>query len=122
MTGTLPATVGRLLTESEWKKTDGFSVFDFVFRDRPRRASPSHYLVRVGETQPGFDRSGFTHEEAAALVAEGTLRGLAVDHGSHVSINEHAQHALLDFLSETADLWQKFQGRLGEIERSGSVG
>jgi hypothetical protein len=92
----IPAVLPSML-ETPWEPSN-HSACDLVFNDREdtgRRTNPSHYIHRADEGKE--HNNGMTYAEAKGLVKSGALGRLIKDHGTHISINEHAQHAICDF-------------------------
>lgn len=117
----IPASVLAIL-QNRWKEADpSHSAFDAAFNDadarerRERRSDPSHYLIPPDRP---FDAAvdALTRAEAVSLVRGGVFGPLAkvCDNGV-VAINEHAQHALVDFCSEVYAAWDKYERRIAEV-------
>lgn len=108
------------LLRSMWAGADpDYSAFDSVFRDgdRQRLLDPSYYYMRpVRSLNPGL--SVWSHAEAAELIKGGAFGALAEVRADGITvINEHAQHALVDFCEEVYASWEKYQRRIAEAEK-----
>ena len=114
----IPTSVLNLLRQ-EWK-IDDHSTFEDNFReDIQRQNKPSYYNIWVGrKVENDFDV--FSHLEAKFLVDQNVFGPLATSDSKGVILNEHAQHALSDFLSEAYTAWKRFEERLAEVERTGA--
>ena len=119
----IPSSVLDLLRE-RWKEAEpGYSGFEAVFVSKPgdddRKRYPSYYHIAAGQKiENDFDR--FSHAEALALLSDGAFGSMAKTYNpaKDVSINEHAAHAMQDFLQETYSAWNKYRRRLEEIEQA----
>ena len=117
---TIPNSVLDVL-KNEWQAADpAYSAFDQVFNDKTdkqsRKAHPSYYYIREGkEVETNLDV--LSHAEALKLVNDGAFASLAkVQDDKSVTINEHAQHAMIDFCSEVYSAWHRYQRRLVQIQ------
>ena len=114
----IPASVQQLLNQ-QWEIKD-HSTFEDIFReDAQRREYPSYYHIRTGQ-EVETELDVFSYVEAKALVEENVFGNLAISNSGGLSINEHAQHALSDFLSEVYAAWKRYEERLAEVERVGT--
>lgn len=117
---TIPDSVLNLL-KHRWREADSdYASFDALFNDPidpERRTDPSYYHIRPGkEIETDFDT--ISHAEAMQLVNEGVFGTLAkVYEDDTVTINEHAQHALVDFCAEVYSAWVKYQQRISEVRK-----
>lgn len=112
--GPIPKSVLALLAE-RWK-TDYTTSFESVFYSYPvRRVDPSFYFFR--EESPDQDVNGLTQSEVEKLVSDGVFGGEAIPNSGFIAVNEHAQHALLDFCQEVYSGWDKYQRRLALAAR-----
>lgn len=106
-----------------WRFPDGYSAFDSVFNDDPhRQRDPAYYAIERGAEVEQLEFQRFSHAEAIALIRDGVFGSVAVDQGSRVMINEHAMHALDDFLCEVYAQWGKYLDRMKLVEGACVVG
>lgn len=111
----IPKSILHLLSEP-WRVEGEYSHFDAVFAKEKRRIDPSYYVIHVG-TKVETDMDTFSHDDAMALAADDAFGTNARTRESgNVVINEHAQHALVDFCSDVYAAWKKYQDRLQQIE------
>ncbi len=110
----IPGSLLALLRDYWNPAQDGFSHFEVNHTD-DRRTDASGYVYRRGtDANPDLGPT-FSSQEAAALAKEDLFeRFFETDGETHV-LNEHAQHAIQDFLEETYAAWAKCQERLNRI-------
>ena len=107
----IPDSVVALLKD-DWNPSEGYSQFDSTFTERPGRDhDPSFYIYRAGHEGLGT----FTSSEIAALAKDSVFGQHLDQSGNSMIVNEHAQHALQDFLADVQDAWLKYQSRLNNI-------
>ena len=107
------------LKEADPKYSPFESIFSNWFEEDDRKTYPSYYSIPAGK-KVEWDFENFSHAEALALIDSGAFGNVAMAYGptKHVSINEHAAHAMQDFLQETYSAWNKYRRRLEEIEQA----
>lgn len=115
MTKGIPAEILAMLRD-EWEGSqEGYSAFESVAEEPGRLRNPSYYVH--GKDRPELDNNGMRAREAVAMLNAGLFEGLIHDRGSSVLVNEHLQHALVDFCNEVTTAWRRFEERAGRIPR-----
>ncbi|MSX01596.1 MAG: hypothetical protein F2813_00370 [Actinobacteria bacterium] len=107
----IPAALRDLMGQ-EWKREVGHSMF--AGRYEKAGADPSYYHHRHDDTEVGLTAS-FSTPEIAALMRDGVLDGLARENEHGLTVNEHAEHAMTDFMSDVYQAWDKLNKRLGAV-------
>lgn len=93
---TIPKAALSPLEDAPWHHDQVHSVFDRNYKGK-RVGDPSGYNHRH-DGDAGV--SAFTTAEVLAMKDAGILDGLISEHSEHVWVNEHAEHALIDFYSD----------------------
>lgn len=105
------------LAASQWEQGAHSDLFTSALTFRPQALSdPSVYLFRRGEAHS----SSFSGDEAFKLHEQGAFGGLSsVDANGTLRVNEHALHAVEDFISKTSAHWREYLSRLDSVKRRG---
>ncbi|MDI6838288.1 MAG: hypothetical protein QMD99_21575 [Rhizobiaceae bacterium] len=115
MTKGIPAEILAMLRE-EWEGSqEGYSAFESVAEEQERLRNPSYYVHDKG--RPEIDNNGMRSSEAIAMLKAALFEGLVHDRGNSVFVNEHLQHALVDFCNEVTTAWRRFEERVERIPR-----
>lgn len=100
----------RALLVSKWRHDPG-KTRNVAQSGDDRLTRPSYYQMSEGQDYP----STFSYEEALGLAQAGAF-GVGVRiHETHVSVNEHAQHSLEEFLGDVCEAWTRHKQRLAEF-------
>lgn len=104
--------------KTPWRP-ETFSLFteNFTEECRDRRTQPSYYFHRT-KGNLSEDVCGLRAGDVLGLHKEGEFGSLSKRDGDTVVLNEHAQHAFIDFCTETYAAWHRYQERLVEIEKA----
>jgi hypothetical protein len=112
----IPASVLDLLRH-RWVTPDGYCAFDSVFHGEAdegsrlqRQIDPAYYHYGPGGGAQLF--GDMTFAEAQALHREHVFGEFSGNRNGHISVNEHAQHALQDFCREVYAAWKTYQDRI----------
>jgi hypothetical protein len=120
----IPKSVLALLRH-HWKDDEpDYSAFESIFFGeadegsqyrRQRQIDPSYYFISQRSDAPGI--ADVTYAEAAALHREQAWGGFSRSTEGHVTVNEHAMHALHDFCRAVYVAWRTYQERLAMLDR-----
>lgn len=106
------------MLEQQWRTPDGYYSFEAVWsngNDRQRYPSFYHYYNRSMDE----DNNGLRGKEVEQLADLPQFAGLIFHNSNGLGINEHAQHALVEFCEKVYELYGELQTRL-ELVRSKS--
>lgn len=107
------------ILKTVWKTNGEYSSFDSVWGeedtdyDKERRLDPSYYFFRKDNLEQ--ENNGPTGTEVCKLSALPLFDGMIFEHKGSFSFNEHAQHALCDFLSSVYDSYRELASNLDLI-------
>ena len=108
---TIPKGVRELLRH-KWKMPNGVRVFDDNAQGG-RLSQPSYYVARPGGEPP----HALDYEDVQGLAADPLFDGLAREAEGCTFINEHVEHALIEFCEAVYEAWAKCEARLETIPR-----
>jgi len=111
----IPASVLSLLAQ-RWRDDPRYSAFEGQFQDLERGGDPSWYHYYSSDRTGGGNC--LSHAEVSSLIHDSVFEGVCRRGENTLSVNEHAQHALVDFLGEVYRAWDKFQDRVVLAEQS----
>lgn len=114
--GAIPKVVLDLL-KRDWPEPD-ISLFDATREKQGERVDKhTRYYTYGEETIPDGRTLVFTGEEVRRLKRAGlpALKDAILINRAGLMVNEHAQHALLDFLAVASAAWRKCEERLAEL-------
>lgn len=102
----------RELLRHKWRMPGNASIFDDNAHGA-RLADPSYYFARPGGDPP----HALDYEDVQGLIAEPMFEGLARQGNGVTSMNEHAEHALIEFCEAVYEAWVKCEKRLESLPR-----
>lgn len=96
-----------------WRMDAWDSVFAEILASDPARLrDPSAYNHFASGSDLG---EGIPDADAIAMVRAGVFGRHGRDHGDSVQINEHAEHAFMDFANAVYAAWAEFERRLSTL-------
>ena len=120
----IPKSVLALLRHP-WKDDEpDYSAFESVFIGladegsqyrRQRQIDPSYYFI--SQSGAPVHVADVTYAEADALHREQAFGDFSRNTGGHVTVNEHAMHALNDFCRAVYVAWRTYRERLAILDR-----
>ena len=109
----IPGSILALL-EHYWRPAQAnFSHFEANITDSGRACDPSFNNYREDTEELGVNT--FVTKEVEQLSKDDLFERFIRHQGEVWSVNEHAQHAIQDFLEETYKAWATCQERLNRI-------